>query len=229
MSGNPSLAQRALAEFLGTFLFVAVGAGSAVAFQSLGAPGGSSLVVAGLANGIGLGVAISATMGISGGHLNPAVTVGLLVGKKARGSDVLPYIVAQVLGATFACFLLVSTLPQNLGSAVHWGAPAIAGVSVAQGALLEAAMTFFLVFTVYGTIVDARAPKIAGFGVGLFVLAAVLAIGPFTGAAMNPARATGPMVAGLFFPGYWYLYWAGPLAGGIIAGAVQRFIERKQE
>lgn len=228
MSDYPSLAQRVLAEFLGTLLFVAVGAGSAVASQSVGAAGGSSLLVAGLANGVGLAVAISATMGVSGGHLNPAVTLGLVAGGKAKRSDAVPYIVAQVAGATLACVLLVYSLPQPLGNAAHWGAPSVSGVSVAQAALLEAAMTFFLVFAVYGTVVDERAPKVAGFGVGLFVLTAVLAIGPFTGAAMNPARATGPMLAGLFFPGYWYIYWLGPAAGGVLAGAVQRLLQRKQ-
>ncbi|MDG6908641.1 MAG: aquaporin, partial [Nitrososphaerota archaeon] len=88
-------------------------------------------------------------------------------------------------------------------------------------------MTFFLVLAVYGTIVDSRAPKIAGFGVGLAVLTDVLAGGPFTGAAMNPARAMGPMIAGLFFPSYWYVYWVGPLLGGILAGLVYHYVLEK--
>ena len=93
-------------------------------------------------------------------------------------------------------------------------------------------MTFLLVTAVYGTIVDKRAPKIAGFGVGLIVLADVLVGGPFTGAAMNPARAMGPMIAGLVtgvsFPSYWYIYWVGPLIGAILAGLLySRVLEDK--
>ena len=85
-------------------------------------------------------------------------------------------------------------------------------------------MTFILVLAVYGTIVDKRAPKIAGFGVGLIVVADVLAGGPFTGAAMNPARVMGPMIASLSFPSYWYIYWIGPIIGGALAGLIYSLI-----
>jgi len=93
---------------------------------------------------------------------------------------------------------------------------------------LELVLTFFLILAVYGTIVDRRAPKIAGFGVGLVVVADVLTGGPFTGAAMNPARATGPMLASLTFPSYWYAYWIGPVIGGVLAGLVySQFVENR--
>jgi MIP family channel proteins len=228
VSGQPDLARRCSAELLGTFLFVFVGAGSAVAIQSQFSPYDpqASLLVSALANGLGLAIGISATMGISGGHLNPAVTIGLLIGKKTKVSDVVPYWIAQLVGAIIAGLLLVSVLPSDAGNAVSWGAPTLAAnvTSVAQGTLFELVMTFFLVLAVYGTIVDKRAPKIAGFGVGLTVLADVLVGGPFTGAAMNPARAMGPMIAGLVtgvsFPSYWYIYWIGPLIGAALAGLV---------
>ncbi len=216
MSTEPGISKRCAAEFLGTFLFVFVGAGSAVA--------SGSLLVAAIANGLGLAIGISATMGISGGHLNPAVTLGLLVGKKAKGKDVVPYIISQVLGATIAGLLLIAVLPSDAGKAAGWGAPSLNVITVAQGTVLELIMTFLLVTAVYATIVDKRAPKIAGFGVGLIVLADVLVGGPFTGAAMNPARATGPMIAGLVsglsFPSYWYIYWIGPIIGAVLAGIV---------
>lgn len=228
MSNEPTIARRCMAELLGTFMFVFVGAGSAVASGFLF--NNDSLLVAALANGIGLGVSISATMAVSGGQLNPAVTVGLIVGKKVKARDFIPYVLAQLVGATIAGLALVSLLPSDTGKAVNWGAPSLAsGVTTAtEGTIIELIMTFFLVLAVYGTIVDKRAPKIAGFGVGLIVLADVLVGGPFTGAAMNPARAMGPMIASLTFPSYWYIYWIGPVIGAALAGLVySRVLEDK--
>ena len=238
MSGEPLPARKYVAELLGTFLFVFVGAGSALTSQYLFSANvsflGSSpdpragLLVAAFANGIGLAIAISATMGISGGHLNPAVTIGLLLGGKIRGKDVIPYIVAQLVGASIAGLALIAVFPSYIGTAVNWGAPSLNVISVAQGTTLELVMTFLLVLAVYGTVVDRRAPKIAGFGVGLTVLADVLVGGPFTGAAMNPARAMGPMIAALSFPSYWYIYWIGPVLGAGLAGVVyHRVLEER--
>ena len=237
MSGQPDLARRCIAELLGIFLFVFVGAGSAVAAQFLFSiyDPRASLLVAALANGLGLAIGISATMGISGGNLNPAVTIGLLAGKKAKPMDVIPYIVSQLVGAIIAGLLLVAVLPLDTGKTVDWGAPTLPtgnAISVAQGALFELIMTFFLVLAVYGTVVDKRAPKIGGFGVGLTLLVSVLVAGPFTGAALNPARAIGPEIAsvvtGVALPSYWYIYWIGPLIGAALAGLVyNRILEEK--
>ena len=226
MSSTPSLGRRLAAEFFGDFIFVFVGAGSAVSTQFLGVSNpGSGLIIAALANGIGLGVAISATMAISGGALNPAVVVGLWVGKKLPAREVIPYIVAEIMGATFAVGLLIAAAPSAIGKEVHWGSPTLASaINSWQGMLFELVMTFFLVFVVYGTAVDGRAPKIAGLGIGLLVVTDVLVGGPFTGAAMNPARAMGPMIAGLFFPGYWWIYWVGPIIGGVFAGLVYHWV-----
>jgi MIP family channel proteins len=228
LSDSVSLGRKCAAELLGTFLFVFVGAGSAVASQLIGiSDPGSALLVAAFANGLGLAVGISVTMGVSGGALNPAVTIGLLLGRKMAGRDVVPYIIAELVGATLAVGLLIASTPSSVGAAAHWGAPTLSGaISVAQGTLLELVMTFLLVLAVYGTIVDPRSPKIAGFGVGLVVVADVLIGGPFTGAAMNPARAMGPMIASLSFPSYWYIYWIGPIVGAAIAGLVySRIVE----
>ena len=229
MSDDVVLYRRVAAEILGTFLFVFVGAGSAVATQYLGvSDAGSSILIAALANGLGLAIGISITMGVSGGVLNPAVTLALLLGRKIRGRDAVPYIIAQLVGATLAGILLIAASPSSVGTAAHWGAPTLSNdISVAQGTLFELVMTFLLVLAVFGTIVDKRAPKIGGFGVGLIVLADVLTGGPFTGAAMNPARAMGPMIASLSFPSYWYIYWVGPIIGAALAGLIySRLIER---
>ncbi|MGI0081029.1 MAG: aquaporin, partial [Nitrososphaerales archaeon] len=113
-----------------------------------------------------------------------------------------------------------------------WGAPLIAKISVGQGIVLEAIMTFLLVFTVFGTAVDPRAPKVGGFAIGLIVAIDVLVGGPFTGAAMNPARAIGPEIAGAYLTGSaaftnWYVWWIGPIIGGIIAALLYAYVLMK--
>lgn len=220
-----SISKRVVAEFVGTFAFVFVGAGSAVEAAYVGLNPALSLLFAALANGIGLAVAVSSTMGISGGHLNPAVSVSLVFGGKFKASDLVPYIVAQLLGSVFASYMLLVSLPHPYVDAVNIGSPSLSqGVTIQQGILLEAAMTFVLVLAVYGTAVDQRGPKIGGFGIGLAVLVDVLLGGAFTGAAMNPARAMGPMLASNFLPNYWYIYWVGPLIGGIVAGITYKYL-----
>ena len=225
LSSASSLSEKLAAEVFGTFVFVVVGAGSALGTASLLNPDvGVQMLIAALANGLGLAMAVTATMGTSGGVLNPAVTLGLWAGKKLPSRDVVPYMAAQLLGATAAGFVLVISFPSSLGNAVQWGAPTLNGIlSVWQGISIEALLTFVLVIAVYGTAVDSRAPRIGGLGIGLAVLADVLVAGNLTGAAMNPARAFGPMVAGGFHPGYWYVYAVGPILGALIAGLAYRF------
>ena len=229
MSETPRLEKRLLAEFIGTYMFVFVGAGSAIgsyyAFGTgINANPAVALLIAALGNGLGLGISITATMGISGGALNPAVTIGLLVGKKMPARDVIPYIVAELLGAIFAALSLVAVAPRSSGNAVYWGSPTgnTPLYSIGGAIALEAIMTFFLMFCVYFTIVDGRAPKLGGLLVGLIVATDVFIGGPLTGAAMNPARAMGPMIiAGIFTApnafNYWYVYWIGPVIGAIVA------------
>jgi MIP family channel proteins len=226
LSLAPSLPKRLGAEAVGTFVFVLVGAGSALGAVSLGhLDPGAGLLIAAFANGLGLAVAVSATMGTSGGVLNPAVALGLLVGKKLPARDFVPYVVAELVGATAAGLAIVASVPSSLGDAAQWGTPSLnAALSVSQGILIEALLTFVLVIAVYGTAVDTRAPKIGGLGIGLAVMVDVLFGGNLTGAAMNPARAYGPMIAGGIFPSYWYIYLVGPAIGAIAAGLVFRFL-----
>lgn len=226
MSASIRLSKKLAAEAVGTFVFVLVGAGSAVGSASLiFLPSGSGVLVAAFANGLGLAMAVSATIGVSGGVLNPAVAVGLWVGKKLPSEDVIPYIVMEILGATLAGLALVAAFPSAIGDAVHWGSPTLSGLIGAwQGFVIEALLTFVLVIAVYGTAVDPRAPRIGGLGIGLAVMADVLVAGNLTGAAMNPARAFGPMIAGGFYPGYWYIYLVGPMVGAALAGLVYRYL-----
>ena len=231
MSNSPSLGKRVLAEFIGTFMFVFLGAGAAVgAYYAFGTGiytnPDVALLIAALGNGLALGVAISATLGVSGGALNPAVVIGLLVNKKIGYKDVIPYILSELLGAILAVFILASLAPANAGKAVYWGSMTTSAglpISVEAAIGLEAVMTFFLVFVVYGTIVDSRSPKLGGLLVGLMLTMCVFIGGPLTGAALNPARAMGPMIVSAVLGyanalTYWYVYWIGPILGALVAG-----------
>lgn len=219
-----SLRRKAVAELVGTFVFVFVGAGSAVSTQYLlgSTPAFPQLIAVAFANGLGLAVAVSATLNISGGSLNPAVTIAVLIARKISLRAAVAYIIAEIVGATLAGVSLIISLPSDAGSKVHWGAPALSGINLFQGILLEAIMTFFLVIVIFGTAIDLRAPKLGGFAIGLTVVVDVLTGGPFTGAAMNPARASGPMIASLFFDN-WYVWWIGPIIGAIIAVLVYKY------
>lgn len=214
------LSKRLAAELFGTLFFVFLGAGSVVAAHALGLPGYFALFIIAIANGLGLALAISATMGVSGGHLNPAVTIGALVAKKIKPRDAAGYIIVQVIGASIGAVLIYGFFPAQVAGAVSLGTPAVAGtVTIPQAIFIEGLLTFFLVFAVFGTAIDPRAPKIGGFGIGLTVFLDALIGGPLTGAAMNPARALGPAIASLNFAN-WYVYWIGPVVGGIIAALV---------
>ncbi len=219
---NATLSQRALVELVGTFLFVFVGAGSVIAAQFLSA-GSVSLLMIAIANGIGLAIAITFAMNISGGHINPAVTIAAYATKKIKALDAVWYVFAQVVGATLAGCMLILLFPAVAGMAVNYGTPTVSSsVSVLQAIGLEAVMTFFLVFVVFGTAIDSRAPKVAGFAIGLTVVVDVLAGGPLTGAAMNPARAIGPAIASLYFTN-WYVYWIGPIIGALVAALIYKY------
>ncbi len=207
-----------IAEFVGTFTLIFVGVGAIAANQMAG--GASGLLGIAMAHGLAIAVMVSATASISGGHLNPAVTAGAWMGKKIRTAPALGYIVAQCLGGLFAAWVVKLCLPGEALRAVNMGTPALGtDVTVLQGLVTEAVLTFFLVFVVYGTAIDHRAPRVGGLFIGLTVCLGVLVGGPVTGAAMNPARHLGPALLGGGLENTW-LYWIGPLAGGLAAGAL---------
>jgi len=211
-----TLPRRLAAEALGTFGLVFIGCAAVLVSQLPNAAYG--LLGIALAHAVVLGVMVTATMNVSGGNLNPAVTVGLWVGRRLDASTAITYIAAQLAGAAVAAFLVKVLLPAGLTGGSTLGAPALAAdVSLGQGIALEAVLTFFLVSAVYGTAVAADAPKVGGFGIGLVLLFDILVGGPLTGAAMNPARAFGPqLVSRSYVAGI--VWWAGPLLGGVAAG-----------
>lgn len=216
---------KLVAELLGTMIFVILGAGSIVAASYLALPPYIALLVIALGNGMGLGLAVSMTMNISGGHLNPAVTLGVLIAGKIRARQAVAYWAMQLTGATLGALLLLEFFTQSVGASVLWGAPALgASVSVLQGIAVEAIMTFILVFAVFGTAVDRRAPKIGGLGIGLAVVLDVFIGGNLTGAAMNPARWFGPALVSMSFSN-WYVYIIGPAIGAAVASYIySRFL-----
>lgn len=213
-----------LAEAAGTFWFFAIGAGAIVADQMAG--GKMGILGIAFAHGLALAVAISSFGAISGGHFNPAVTLGVWVAGKHPRERLLSYWGAQTIGALAAgIFLTVAfaSVPAA-ADATKLGTPIVAqGVSPLTAIVVELVLTVFLVWAVFGTAVSPNAPRIAGFAIGLTVTADILIGGPLTGAAMNPARWLGPAVAAGFFDS-WYVYLLGPFAGGALAGLTYRYL-----
>jgi aquaporin Z len=214
------------AEFVGTFTLIFIGVGSIAADHVTG--GALGLTGIALAHGLAIAVMVSATAAASGGHLNPAVTCGALAAGKIKPGAAIGYIASQCLGAVVAAAVVKIAVPAATLEAVGMGTPALAGgVTVTQGLVMEAVLTFFLMFVVYGTAIDARAPKMAGLFIGLTICMGILAGGPITGAAINPARHFGPALLGGGFANAW-LYWVGPIAGSVLAAVLYKgAIERK--
>jgi MIP family channel proteins len=221
--------RKAIAEFVGAFTLIFIGAGAIIS--------GGNLVAVALAHGLAIGVMASAFARISGGHFNPAVTLGALVGRQITVRLAAIYWVAQLLGALVAALALFATFPSSVWQPSHLGTPALAtevgfvpwNVSVPTGILVEAILTFFLVIVVYGTGIDPKGSfnAVGGFAIGLTITIDILMGGPLTGAAMNPARWFGPAVVSQFFDN-WYVYWIGPFLGAIVAGLLysRAFLEK---
>src|SRR5687767_3759825 len=219
----PSLGRRLVAEALGTFSFVFIG--SAVVVVNGGFPNsGIGLLGIALAHAVALSVMVSATMTISGGHLNPAVTVGLLVARRIGLVPAAAYIVTQLAAAYVAALLVQSLLPAAAVRSALLGVPVIASaVTLGQAIGIELVLTFFLMSAVFGTAVSPDAPRVAGFGIGLVLLFDILVGGPLTGAAMNPARAFGPALVSGQWLGH-VVYWVGPILGAILASLMWNYV-----
>lgn len=210
-----------LSEFMATLLFVFAGVGSAIAFDKLTSDGAldpAGLVAIAVAHAFALFVGVSVAANISGGHLNPAVTLGLAVGGHITILTGFFYWIAQVLGSTVACLLLkFATSDKSIPT--HSVA---SGMSALGGVVMEIIITFALVYTVYATAADPKKGSIgtiAPIAIGFIVGANILAAGPFSGGSMNPARSTGPAIVSGDFSEIW-IYWVGPLIGGGLAGLI---------
>lgn len=207
-----------LAEVIGTFTLIFAGAGAIIANEA--AHGTVGLLGIALAHGLAIGVMFSALGVISGGHFNPAVTCGFVVCGRMSVVRGIAYVIAQLVGATFAALALVATYPSGPATLVHLGTPSLApGLAKTAGVLLEAIGAFFLVTVVFGTAVHPAGPRIGGLAIGLTITMDILAFGTLTGAAVNPARAFGPALVAGAWRDQW-VYWVGPLLGGALAGAL---------
>ncbi|MEK6570768.1 MAG: aquaporin, partial [Bacteroidota bacterium] len=134
------------------------------------------------------------------------------------------YIIAQLIGAVLAALSFKAFFSSELLEGVHYGAPALgAGVGITAGFFLEALLTFFLVFAVYGTLMDERGPKVGGLFIGLVITMDILVGGPLTGASMNPARTFGPALVSGFWENH-LVYWVGPALGGFVAALVYQYV-----
>ncbi len=223
-----SLTRRLTAEALGTFGLVFVGCTAVIVND--GTNGGYGLIGVALAHAVVLSVMITATMNISGGHLNPAVTFGLLSVGRIDLRTAFQYVVAQLIGGILGVFAMKLLIPLPiLRVTPSLGTPALAG-TVGWGSAIgiEAVLTFFLVSAVFGTAVSPDAPKVGGFGIGLVLLFDILIGGPLTGAAMNPARAFAPaLVSGTWFAQS--VWWVGPILGGIVAAQLWERVLLKKD
>ena len=201
-----------VAEFIGTFTLIYVGAGSIAANELT--KGQVGLVGIALAHGLAIGVMVSAAAAISGGHFNPAVTIGALAARKIAALVALAYIVAQCLGAIAGAAVLRLSVPGGVLDRVAMGTPAPGQV----------VLTFFLMFVIYGTAIDQRAHRVGGLFIGLTVSLDILMGGPISGAAMNPARWLGPaLLGGGGFQNVW-IYWLAPPLGAVAAALLYKYL-----
>lgn len=218
--------RRGVAEFVGTFALIFVAAGGSAFAQSA-----TDLA---LANGLVIAVFVSASGFVSGGFFNPAVTLGFLVTRRISPALAVWYWVVQFGGAALAALVLKWALPGAVENFNHLGAPALGtgqvAISSGVGVVIEAVLTFFLVWVVFATAVDPRGAfkQISGLAIGFTIAFGVLMAGHLTGGAMNPARAFGPQLVGHFWS-HWWIYYVGPFAGAVIAASVYEMLYLRSE
>jgi glycerol uptake facilitator protein len=235
----PSIVKKFVAEFIGTWMLVLVGAGAAAVTLmiaegaekssdfniGIGALGGlGDWLAIGLAFGIVITAAIYIFGPVSGCHINPAVTIALWITKRFPTKDLLPYLVAQFAGATLGAATLFVMLGTKGATVGGLGAPGpFPGISLTGVFIAELVGTFILMLTIMGIAVDKRAPQgWAGLVIGLIVAGVITTMGNISGQGINPARSFGPMLMNTFaggpngFPVYW-IYLVAPIIGAILA------------
>ena len=236
---NMSLAKRSIAEAVGTFILVYFGAGAAaitlmisqgssppnpfnIGIGTLGGLGDWFAI--GMAFAIAIAASIYALGRISGAHLNPAVTIALLATRRFSLGDAIPYILAQLVGASVASFLFAASVGMDAVTVGGLGATApFPGIGYWQAVMVEAIGTFLLMLTIMGVAVDRQAPPgFAGLVIGLVVGGIITTIGNITGSSLNPARTFGPYLGDYILGGnsLWHffpIYIIGPVAGALIA------------
>ena len=200
--------RRGVAEFIGTFTLIFIGGGAGIV-------SGQDIVAVALANGLAIGIMVTNLGHISGGHFNPAITLGFVATRRITLPLAVAYWISQFAGAIVAAAILRGLFPH---AAFLGAVPHAAGFGAGKGLVVEIILTFFLVWAVFATAVDPRGAfkSIAGLAIGLTITIDVFMGGPLTGAAMNPARAFGPELLGNFWGEGW-IYYLGPAIGALIA------------
>jgi glycerol uptake facilitator protein len=246
-----NLTKRCLAEFIGTFFLVFMGAGAAAitlmisqgsvppnAFNiGIGALGGlGDWLAIGLAFGIAIAAAIYALGNVSGCHINPAVTIALWTVKKFPGRDVVPYIISQLAGASVASLLFAVIV--GMGAVTIGGLGATApfpGIGYLQAMVAEAVGTFLLMLAIMGVAVDRRAPSgFAGLIIGLTVAGVITTVGNISGSSLNPARTFGPYLGDTLLGGhnlwiYLPIYIIGPILGAVLAAIAYNYMTSEEK
>ncbi|AEB69483.1 MAG: MIP/aquaporin family protein [Methanothrix soehngenii] len=241
-----SLAKRSIAEAVGTFILVYFGAGAAaitlmisqgssppnpfnIGIGTLGGLGDWFAI--GMAFAIAIAASIYALGRISGAHLNPAVTIALLATRRFSLGDAIPYILAQLVGASVASFLFAASVGMDAVTVGGLGATApFPGIGYWQAVMVEAIGTFLLMLTIMGVAVDRQAPPgFAGLVIGLVVGGIITTIGNITGSSLNPARTFGPYIGDYILGGnsLWHffpIYIIGPVAGALIAAFLYDYL-----
>ncbi|MBW6471371.1 MAG: aquaporin family protein [Methanosarcinaceae archaeon] len=242
--------KRSLAELIGTFALVFIGTGAAVITLLLAAgqanKGGFNIGIGygGLGDWLAIGLAFGFIImcmiyvfgHISGTHINPAVTIALWATKRFPTSDVIPYILAQLTGATLGSLCLLAILGTRAATIGGLGATApFEGVTYAQAILSEGIATFLLMLTIMGVAVDRRAPgQFAGFAIGMVVAVDIIVTGNITGSSLNPARTFGPYLVDTLFGGpnlwnFFPIYIIGPILGAVVAAFLYDYVADLKE
>ena len=226
--------RKYLAEFVGTFMLVWIGPGAAVVAGLLGVKGLADVMAIAIAFAIAVAAAIFVVGKISGCHINPAVTIALAVTGRLPWKEVIPYIIAQLIGAAIASILFVVCLGTQAATSFNLGGTFLndaAGVTLIMGLVGEIIGTFFLMITIMGVAVDERAPTgWAGWIIGMIVAGVIITLGPMTGSSLNPARTFGPYIGNLIFGGrapwdqFIVVYTIGPIVGAVLAAFVYDYI-----
>lgn len=224
------IAPKLLAELVGTFAFVFIGAGAAAVVGD--GAGLNSITAVAFAHGLAIMALAFAYGPVSGGHFNPAVTVGVLAAGAMKIGEAFAYIVSQLIGGVTGALMLLTVLG---GAATGLGVPALAHnlalgaatvtITPEAGFMIEALLAFFLVTVVLSTAVAGRAGNLAPLAIGITLTFNILMGGALTGAPFNPARALGPMVATGNFNDAW-LYLTAPVVGAIVAALLHTGLGR---